>query len=67
MNIISLPFAPNTVVAIKKCRDVLPLFPSFFDRFRKIRQPNCDAFYEAGNIDPFYDLEMWKVSLVSSI
>ena len=42
---------------LQRRRDILPLFPSFFDRFREIRQLNCDAFYEAGNIDPFYDLE----------
>jgi len=41
----------------KKRRDILPPFPSFFDRFREIQQPNRNAFYEAGNIDPFYDLE----------
>ena len=41
----------------KKCSDVLPPFPSFFERFHEIT-PNRDAFYDAGNIDPFYNLEM---------
>jgi len=40
----------------KKRRDVLPPFPSFFERFREF-QPTRDAFYDAGNIDPFYNLE----------
>jgi len=37
----------------KKHRDILPPFPSFFRQF----QPTRDAFYDPGNINPFYDLE----------
>ena len=41
----------------KKRSDVLPPFPSFFNCFCKF-QPTCDAFYDAGNIDPFYNMEI---------
>ena len=46
----------------KKCVDVLPPFPSFFECFHEF-QPyppirDRDAFYDARNIDPFYDMEI---------
>jgi len=50
----------------RKCSNVLPPFSSFFKCFCEF-QPTCNAFYDARNIDPFYDLEMWKVSCVSLI